>query len=351
MTDVTEAFFAGIAGIDDPALRQATGTVCFELSHDDGLEHWLLVIDKGTVRAFRAPEFIESESALRGSKVLFEQSRAARRTPPRRWWGRVDAGHGAADRARVTRPGVRLRPPRRRRPAAPTPDEPRRSHGFGQRRPCAGRRAGSDRRTAHEARRSGRSSSANTGPMHAPITMMTAVPVSHVTSASATPKKPNWRWFSATVRGIQSPAETVYAIEARPVTMPVGRRARRRTSRCSMNHGVIHHTPIDAASREERERRRCRASAENVAGAAEQREVRDDPDEPRGPECVTGDATALRASPRARVDALQRSRKRVDVEERQHQSDDPSCLAHVVRRRRTHPSRCRGPARSGPPGA
>jgi len=73
MIDVTEAFFAGIAGLDDPALRKATGTVCFELSHNGGIEHWLVVIDRGTVRAFRAPEAIESETTVRAGKALFEE--------------------------------------------------------------------------------------------------------------------------------------------------------------------------------------------------------------------------------------------------------------------------------------
>jgi putative sterol carrier protein len=71
--DVTEEFFAGIAGREDPALRKATGTVRFELSHDDAIEHWLVVIDKGMVRAFRAPEAIECESVIRADKTLFEE--------------------------------------------------------------------------------------------------------------------------------------------------------------------------------------------------------------------------------------------------------------------------------------
>ena len=73
MIDVTEEFFAGIAGREDPALRKATGTVRFELSHDDTIEHWLVVVDKGMVRAFRAPEAIECESVIRADKTLFEE--------------------------------------------------------------------------------------------------------------------------------------------------------------------------------------------------------------------------------------------------------------------------------------
>jgi putative sterol carrier protein len=73
MIDTTEQFFDGIAGVEDPALRKATGTVRFELSRDGEIEHWLVVIDKGMVRAFRAPEAIECDSLLRADKTVFEE--------------------------------------------------------------------------------------------------------------------------------------------------------------------------------------------------------------------------------------------------------------------------------------
>ena len=73
MIDVTEEFFERIVGAEDPALRKATGTVRFELTRDGDTEHWLVVIDKGMVRAFRAPEAIECDSVLRAQKSLFEE--------------------------------------------------------------------------------------------------------------------------------------------------------------------------------------------------------------------------------------------------------------------------------------
>jgi putative sterol carrier protein len=73
MIDVTEEFFTGIAGGEDPALRKATGSLRFELSHDGEVDHWMVVIDKGMVRAFRAPEAIETESVVRLDKALFEE--------------------------------------------------------------------------------------------------------------------------------------------------------------------------------------------------------------------------------------------------------------------------------------
>lgn len=73
MIDATEEFFAGLAGLDETVFRKASGTVLFELADNGATEHWLVVIDKGIVRCFRAPEAIECESIVRGDKVLFEE--------------------------------------------------------------------------------------------------------------------------------------------------------------------------------------------------------------------------------------------------------------------------------------
>jgi putative sterol carrier protein len=73
MIDATEEFFAGLADVDRTVFRNATGTVRFELVDNDTIEYWLVVLDKGTVRAFRAPEAIESETVVRANKALLDE--------------------------------------------------------------------------------------------------------------------------------------------------------------------------------------------------------------------------------------------------------------------------------------
>ena len=51
-------------------------------------------------------------------------------------------------------------------------------------------------------------SAAKTAPAHAPTRTQIAAPENHVTSASATPKKPNWFSFRVTTFGIQIVADS-----------------------------------------------------------------------------------------------------------------------------------------------
>ncbi len=86
-------------------------------------------------------------------------------------------------------------------------------------------------------------SSAKTGPAQAPTRIQIAAPENHVTSARATPKKPNCASFLATTSGIQTEADSAYPAIAIPVITPVGTNTRTRTLPSRSNHAVNHQSP------------------------------------------------------------------------------------------------------------
>ena len=114
-------------------------------------------------------------------------------------------------------------------------------------------------------------SSAKTGPAHAPIKTQIAAPENQVTSARATPKKPNWASFLVTTSGIQIVADTANPAIAMPVITPVGSSTRGAHVAEQEEPGGEPPQPGRHGQRHDGEEAESEPTAERAAQTAEQR--------------------------------------------------------------------------------
>jgi putative sterol carrier protein len=72
MSDATAGLFAALGRhAGDRALRNVSGTVRFELEHDERVERWLVRIDKGDVSVSR--KNAAADCVVRADRALFER--------------------------------------------------------------------------------------------------------------------------------------------------------------------------------------------------------------------------------------------------------------------------------------
>jgi predicted lipid carrier protein YhbT len=73
MTDATAKFFGDLGQRgDDPRLRKATGTLRFDIVHNDEIEHWMVAADHGDVKVSHPDGPEDSDCVVRTDKALFE---------------------------------------------------------------------------------------------------------------------------------------------------------------------------------------------------------------------------------------------------------------------------------------
>lgn len=72
MLNPTAGFFEALGRRDHPLLpEEATGTIRFDLVHEQGIDRWFVVIERGDVRVSR--EEGEADCVIHGSRAVFDQ--------------------------------------------------------------------------------------------------------------------------------------------------------------------------------------------------------------------------------------------------------------------------------------
>ncbi|MEH0846409.1 SCP2 sterol-binding domain-containing protein [Micromonospora sp. CPCC 205711] len=73
MSNPTASFFEALGRRGhEPLLKEATGTLRFDLAHDHEVDRWFLVIERGDVRVSRDEER-EADCLVHGSRAVFDR--------------------------------------------------------------------------------------------------------------------------------------------------------------------------------------------------------------------------------------------------------------------------------------
>ncbi|WP_422733287.1 SCP2 sterol-binding domain-containing protein [Micromonospora sp. WMMD558] len=84
MSEATETFFAGLVRHGHERLtRKTCGSIRFDLIHPDGTDHWLVTIDRGTVRVTR--EARTADTVIHADESLFERMARGEVKPLSAW--------------------------------------------------------------------------------------------------------------------------------------------------------------------------------------------------------------------------------------------------------------------------
>jgi putative sterol carrier protein len=72
MSNPTASFFEALGRRGhEPLLKEATGTIRFDLDHEQGVDRWLVVLERGDVHVSR--EGGEADCLVHGSRALFDR--------------------------------------------------------------------------------------------------------------------------------------------------------------------------------------------------------------------------------------------------------------------------------------
>ena len=72
VADPTAAFFASLSQRRDPLVGDASGKIRFDLGTADGVEHWLVTLDRGAITVRSDPRAVTADCAVHASRGLFD---------------------------------------------------------------------------------------------------------------------------------------------------------------------------------------------------------------------------------------------------------------------------------------